>query len=121
MNRITQKLDSRCRHKLLVPFFTVGYPDLKSSLDLVRVGIDAGADFIELGMPFSDPMADGPDIQLSSQVALKCGSTHRDVFGVVRSVRKRISSPRSRLFDRVLRDRNVRFVEFFNHSRVATI
>jgi len=88
MNRITQKLNSRCRHKLLAPFFTVGYPDLKSSLDLVRVGIDAGADFVELGMPFSDPMADGPDIQLSSQVALKWGTTFRDVFGVVRSVRK---------------------------------
>jgi tryptophan synthase alpha chain len=80
-------LSRRVGRKLLVPFFTVGYPDYKTSLQFVRVGLDAGADMIELGMPFSDPMADGPDIQLSSQVALAGGTNMHAVLRAVESVR----------------------------------
>jgi tryptophan synthase alpha chain len=86
--RIREVLEGRGRHKLLVPFFTVGYPSFRTSLDLVKAGIDAGADLVELGMPFSDPMADGPDIQLSSHVALQKGASLARVFEAVAAVRK---------------------------------
>ncbi len=59
--------------KALGVFITAGDPDFKNSLELITNFTDSGADFIEIGMPFSDPMADGPSIQLSSQRALKSG------------------------------------------------
>ncbi len=93
MNRIRAKLISRGGGKLLVPFFTVGYPDFRKSLEFVNAGLDAGADLVELGMPFSDPMADGPDIQLSSQVALEAGVDMRAVFRAVRSLRQHSDIP----------------------------
>jgi tryptophan synthase alpha chain len=86
--RIAAMLDKRGRRKLLVPFFTVGYPGYRGSLELVRAGIDSGADLVELGMPFSDPMADGPDIQFSSHIALKRGASLSRVFDAVEAIRK---------------------------------
>lgn len=56
--------------KALIPFFTAGFPRRQSTLDAIRAAADAGCDLIELGIPFSDPLADGPAIQHSSQVAL---------------------------------------------------
>ena len=88
MNRITNMLAVRGKRKLLAPFFTAGYPDYETSLELVGTGIDSGANLIELGMPFSDPMADGPTIQLSSQVALESGIDMHDVFESVKSIRQ---------------------------------
>ena len=93
MNRIAQTLAARLDRKFLVPFFTVGYPNYRTSLDLIQTGIDAGADFVELGMPFSDPMADGPDIQFSSQMALDGGVNLRDVFSAVATIRKSSEVP----------------------------
>jgi len=93
MNRIPQILNAGAGRKLLIPFFTVGYPDYRTSLDLVRIGLDAGADMVEMGMPFSDPMADGPDIQLSSQAALAAGTNMRTVLRAVESVRKSSDAP----------------------------
>jgi len=93
MSRIAHRLTTRAGRKLLVPFFTVGYPDYKTSLDLVRVGLDAGADMVEMGMPFSDPMADGPDIQFSSQAALAAGTNMHTVLRAVESVRKSSHAP----------------------------
>ncbi len=61
--------------KALIPFFTIGYPDLETSLDLIEAAAGAGADIVEAGIPFSDPIADGPSIQYSSQVALENGVT----------------------------------------------
>lgn len=61
--------------KLLVPFVTVGFPTLDSTAAIVRALADAGADAIELGIPFSDPLADGPVIQKASQRALENGVT----------------------------------------------
>ncbi|MCD6249070.1 MAG: tryptophan synthase subunit alpha [candidate division Zixibacteria bacterium] len=88
MNRISRLIAMRGRHKLLVPFFTSGYPKAKGALDLIRAGIDAGADMIEIGMPFSDPMADGPEIQLSSGVALSNGINMTDTLRLVEAVRR---------------------------------
>src|SRR6478736_234513 len=71
----------------LVTFLTAGDPDPATSLALVRALPAAGADVIELGMPFTDPMADGPAIQMSSQRALKAGQTLKKTIELVRAFR----------------------------------
>ena len=72
----------------LVTFLTTGDPDQETSLAILRALPAAGADIIELGMPFTDPMADGPAIQLSSQRALRSGQTMRRTLEMVRLLRK---------------------------------
>lgn len=72
----------------LVTFTTAGDPDYDISLALLKALPRAGADVIELGMPFSDPMADGPAIQASSQRALKAGQTMRKTLEMVRAFRE---------------------------------
>ena len=71
----------------LVTFITAGAPDYDTSLAVLKALPDAGADVIELGMPFSDPMADGPAIQASSQRALKSGQTMKKTLAMVRAFR----------------------------------
>jgi tryptophan synthase alpha chain len=71
----------------LVTFLTAGDPDPETSLTLVQALPAAGADVIELGMPFTDPMADGPAIQMSSQRALKAGQTLKKTLELVRAFR----------------------------------
>lgn len=77
----------------LVPFITAGDPDLTQTLALIIALADAGADVIELGVPFSDPMADGPVIQAASERALAIGTTLRDVLTTVRKVRETSAIP----------------------------
>ncbi|MDH4227735.1 MAG: tryptophan synthase subunit alpha [Deltaproteobacteria bacterium] len=79
--------------KVFVPFVTAGDPDINVTLKIVLALERAGADIIELGVPFSDPMADGPTIQASSERALKKGVTIDTVFSLVRSIRKKTSIP----------------------------
>jgi tryptophan synthase alpha chain len=71
----------------VLPFMTVGYPDLETSVALVKAMVAAGADGIELGVPFSDPLADGPTVQMASQAALANGITPPDAHDVVRRLR----------------------------------
>jgi tryptophan synthase alpha chain len=71
----------------LVTFITAGDPDYDTSLAILKGLPQAGADIIELGMPFSDPMADGPAIQASSQRALKSGQTMKETLGMIRAFR----------------------------------
>ena len=71
----------------LVTFITAGDPDYDTSLAILKALPDAGADVIELGMPFSDPMADGPAIQASSQRALKSGQSMQKTLAMVRAFR----------------------------------
>lgn len=71
----------------LVTFTTAGDPDYDTSLALLKALPQAGADIIEMGMPFSDPMADGPAIQASSQRALKAGQTMKKTLQMVREFR----------------------------------
>ncbi|MCH9808568.1 MAG: tryptophan synthase subunit alpha [Alphaproteobacteria bacterium] len=73
----------------LVTFITAGDPDLETSRSILEGLPKAGADIIELGMPFSDPMADGPAIQYSSQRALKAGQTMRRTLDMVAAFRKK--------------------------------
>lgn len=77
----------------LIPFVTVGDPDLDLTARIVVGMAEAGADLVELGIPYSDPVADGPVIQASSQRALDRGVKLADVFGVVRAVRSRSQVP----------------------------
>lgn len=73
----------------LVTFITAGDPDYDTSLAILKALPKAGADIIELGMPFSDPMADGPAIQASSQRALKAGQTMKKTLAMVKSFREK--------------------------------
>lgn len=72
-----------------MPFFSIGYPDLPASLDVIAALAGAGADAIEIGMPFSDPLADGPTIQHASQIALQNGIRTADCIAAVRTLRAR--------------------------------
>ncbi|HVO41922.1 MAG TPA: tryptophan synthase subunit alpha [Aggregatilineales bacterium] len=77
------------RRATFMPFFTLGYPDMPTSLEAVEALVAAGADAIELGVPFSDPVADGPVIQHSSQVSLDRGTTVADCISAVKTLRDR--------------------------------
>ncbi len=77
------------RKPSLVAYVTCGDPDLATTLDIVLAAIAAGADIIELGVPFSDPVADGPVIQRASERALKNGTTLENVLKVAHDIRKK--------------------------------
>jgi len=76
------------KRKALIPFVTAGDPSPESTVPLMHAMVDAGVDIIELGVPFSDPMADGPVIQRSSERALKFGVGLKDVLSYVSEFRK---------------------------------
>ncbi|MHC4227301.1 MAG: tryptophan synthase subunit alpha [Planctomycetota bacterium] len=71
----------------LIPFFVVGDPDFDTSLEIVKAAIDAGADILELGIPFSDPIADGPTIQKADIRAMKSGMTVAKALEFVRKIK----------------------------------
>ncbi|MBI5875314.1 MAG: tryptophan synthase subunit alpha [Deltaproteobacteria bacterium] len=79
--------------KALITFITAGDPDLKTSKEIIFELEKSGADIVELGIPFSDPMADGPTIQAASERALKKGATLSHVLELVRDVRKKSLIP----------------------------
>ncbi len=91
MNRIDTKFTELqpAGRKALVPFVTVGDPSLEATVPVLHALVAAGADLLELGVPFSDPMADGPVIQRSSERALARGAGLDYVFGCVRAFRER--------------------------------
>jgi tryptophan synthase alpha chain len=90
MSRLTQRLETlkASNAKALVTFITAGDPDLATTEEMIHLLEESGADIIELGVPFSDPMADGPTIQLSSERALSSGTTLTAILGTVRNVRR---------------------------------
>jgi tryptophan synthase alpha chain len=77
------------RRPALVPFLTVGYPSLDATAELVRALVDGGADMVELGIPFSDPLADGATIQRADVAALRGGVTSADCLKIVDKLRSR--------------------------------
>ena len=79
--------------KALVTFITAGDPDLDTSEKIVHTLIESGVDLIELGFPFSDPMADGPTIQFASERALESGTTLRGILDMVARVRQHSNVP----------------------------
>jgi len=83
----------RKNKKAFIAFITAGYPDLNTTKKLVLGLTRVGVDIIELGVPFSDPMADGPIIQEASQAALKNGINLNDILNLVKALRKKINTP----------------------------
>lgn len=90
MSRIHERL---AKGDAFIPFVTAGDPDLETSLAICLKLAELGADVIELGVPFSDPMADGPTIQRSSQRALDNGVTLRDVLNLAAEFRRQSDIP----------------------------
>lgn len=76
-------------HPALMPYICLGYPTLPDSLACVEAAVAAGADLIELGVPFSDPLADGPVVQHATQVALENGITPKQCIDMVAELRRR--------------------------------
>ncbi len=79
--------------KAFIPFITCGDPDIETTEAVVRAAVDAGADLIELGIPFSDPTAEGPVIQEANFRALSGGVTTDKVFEMVKRLRQDINTP----------------------------
>lgn len=77
----------------LIPFLTVGDPDLDTTRELMRVAVESGADLIELGVPFSDPTADGPVLQRSLEIGLRHGASLPRTFELVADFRRASSTP----------------------------
>jgi tryptophan synthase alpha chain len=95
MTRITKKFERlrREERKAFIPYITAGDPDLATTEDLIIALDEAGADVIELGVPFSDPMADGPVIQRASERALKNPIGVADILPMVERVRRKSEVP----------------------------
>lgn len=91
MSRIAGVLDTLRKQgrKALIPYITAGDPHPDQTVDLMHTLVDAGADIIELGVPFSDPMADGPVIALACERALKHGTSLRQVTAMVKTFREK--------------------------------
>ena len=91
MNRI-DKIFLR-KEKLISIYFTAGYPNLNDTIPIIKKLQKAGVDMVEIGLPFSDPLADGPTIQESSKIALNNGMTSEKLFNQLKNIRKEIDIP----------------------------
>jgi tryptophan synthase alpha chain len=92
MNRINRLFQNK-QANILSVYFTAGYPSIDSAPSIIKMLADADADMIEIGIPFSDPMADGPVIQHSSTVALKNGMSLKLLFRQLMDIRKDVNIP----------------------------
>jgi len=91
MNRINTKLQED--KKLLSIYFSAGYPNLEDTTTIIQSLEKSGVDMIEIGLPFSDPLADGPTIQESSTLALNNGMTTKLLFEQLKSIRETVKIP----------------------------
>ena len=91
MNRINQKLQEN--KKLLSIYFTAGFPNLNDTVSIIEELEKTGVDMIEIGLPFSDPLADGPTIQESSTQAIENGMTSQILFEQLINIRKKVQIP----------------------------
>src|SRR5215831_18160276 len=92
MNRI-EELFAKKQTRILSVYCTAGFPHLDDTLNVMKALQGHGADMIELGMPYSDPLADGPVIQHSSTIALQNGMTIKRLFEQLKEFRKDIAIP----------------------------
>lgn len=92
MNRI-DKLFSSGKENILSIYFTAGFPTVDSTTGIIKSLAEAGVDMIEIGIPFSDPLADGPVIQKSSSVALKNGMSLKLLFRQIEGIRREVDIP----------------------------
>ncbi|GAB2767245.1 tryptophan synthase subunit alpha [Salinimicrobium soli] len=95
MNRINQRIQQQTQkgEKLLSIYFTAGFPEPEDTGTIIKKLEKSGVDMLEIGLPFSDPLADGPTIQESSQVALKNGMTTTRLFEQLKDIRNSVSIP----------------------------
>jgi tryptophan synthase alpha chain len=91
MNRINQKLQED--KKIVSIYFSAGYPNLNDTVQIIQDLEKSGVDMIEIGLPFSDPLADGPTIQASSTQALQNGMTTQVLFDQLKDIRKTVNIP----------------------------
>ncbi|OJJ15442.1 tryptophan synthase subunit alpha [marine bacterium AO1-C] len=91
-NRLTDLFEKK-QDNLLTIYFTAGYPSLENTIEVAKATADAGADIIEIGMPFSDPIADGETIQQSNQKALDNGMNLQLLFEQLAHLRKEVQVP----------------------------
>jgi tryptophan synthase alpha chain len=89
-NRISEKFSELAKkgESALICYVVAGYPDTRTSMQVINALVKGGADIIEVGIPFSDPIADGPTIQAASNLALRKGMTPEKALQLVRSIRK---------------------------------
>jgi tryptophan synthase alpha chain len=92
MNRLNKLFESK-RDNLLSIYFTAGYPELNTTVSIAEALERAGVDFLEIGFPYSDPVADGPTIQHSSEKALENGMNLNQLFEELKDLRSRVSFP----------------------------
>lgn len=92
MNRI-DKLFTEKKNNILSIYFTAGYPDMNSTVTILKALEASGAEMIEIGIPFSDPMADGPVIQQSNQKALRNGMNIKLLFSQLKNIRNEVKIP----------------------------
>ena len=92
MNRIDE-LFKKKKGNILSVYFTAGYPFPDSTVEIIKTLAEAGVDMVEIGMPFSDPMADGPVIQKSNQAALKNGMSLNVLFNQLQNIREKAGIP----------------------------
>jgi tryptophan synthase alpha chain len=93
MNNRINKLFQNKKERVLSVYFTAGYPELNDTTTIIQELVKNGVDLIEIGMPFSDPVADGPVIQHSSLIALQNGMSIRKLFEQLTDIRKTIDIP----------------------------
>ena len=91
MNRIQNKLSEN--KKILSIYFSAGFPNLNDTKSLIENLAENNVDMIEIGLPFSDPLADGPTIQASSTQALKNGMTTEILFEQIKDIRETVTIP----------------------------
>ena len=91
MNRIVKSFKGK--KKLLSIYFTAGFPNVDDTVDIIRSLQSSGVDMVEIGLPFSDPLADGPTIQKSSTTALNNGMTTSYLFNQLTRIRDSIEIP----------------------------
>ena len=93
MNRINRALAQD--KKLISIYFTAGYPQLEDTTEVIKRLTDSGTDVIEIGLPYSDPLADGPVIQKSSEQALRNGMSTKKLFQQLEGIRKTVEIGRA--------------------------
>ncbi len=91
MNRLNQQLQANAKH--YIAYLTAGYPDNQATIDSALALIEGGVDCLELGLPFSDPVADGPSIAHAMSEVLQRHFTLEDYFSIVRAIRKKSQVP----------------------------
>ncbi len=93
MNNRINKLFQEKKEQILSVYFTAGYPNLEDTVPMIQELVKNGVDLIEIGMPFSDPVADGPVIQHSSLIALQNGMSIRKLFDQLKDIRQTVDIP----------------------------